>query len=1032
MAQDELRSQTSWLIGRAEDCDLRVADLSVSSRHCRLTRQGDGYTLEDLKSTNGTFLNGNRIAPGKPVWIPEGARVILGAQAEMPWPPSNAGASSRPATKVERAYNATPPSRPSAYPNERAQAERAQAAPPGRPQAPAPSRPSAGAPGRSSDPAAERARTQLSSGPVRIPSGTKQIAIGRSPESDVQIDLPIISWNHAVILHEKGQYILEDRNSRNGTAIGELSNRIQRAQIDLSTEIFFGSYKISASQLISPDTKVEIGEAAFHKIGFRGENNIMEIGRDPRCDVPLDFPMVSWRHARLTRTAAGIQVEDLGSRNGTYVNGVRVTGKVLARPGQEIGLGSFRFQLLEGGELAQRDYNGKVTIEAKDIVVTAPNGKRLLDPVSLTIYPYELVALMGPAGAGKTTLLKALNGYTRPIEGTVLFRGQSLYDYYDLYRHMMGYVPQDDIVHPQLTVRQALYFSARLRTDLTDAEIDVRTVKVLNDLGIPDKIDTIIGSPERKTLSGGQRKRVNIALELITDTPVLFLDEPTSGLSSYDAESVIDLLKVLSKTGKTILTTIHQPSLKVYKQFDDLLMVSRDKGDRPGAMVFFGPAFPDSIQFFNPGLAGAAPNPGAGNAAASASQELNPEMLFSGMNAVPELGRTETWRKRYLASRYRQEFVANRSGKQPVAADKTGEEKPRRQFGFTQWLALVKRNVYVKLRDRAQTAILLGQAPFFALLVCVIASPLETSDPVGLSEKLLIAHFLMVVAAIWFGCNNAARDIVGEWTIYKRERMVTLKLGSYVFSKLAVLLGLCIFQCGAMLAVVFLYCHLHSNFFYDFLVLLIASMIGAGLGLCISAMSKTNESAIAMLPVVLLPIIALGGGMRSIYELPEAGRVVSTIIPSRWAFEANLLQEAKAKQWQIKAPAPGLLYAAGPADGKPSGTAGHAGKTPPVGPYPVGPYPVGPPPPNAPAPAQVLLPDVAQHTLPSYVVEVNDSHGKSLRPADEDEYPDKNPAANARKYRHSFRQSMAVLSTMLVLLVIAVVGILLKRDNDPQ
>jgi len=296
-----------------------------------------------------------------------------------------------------------------------------------------------------------------------------------------------------------------------------------------------------------------------------------------------------------------------------------------------------------------------------------------------------------------------------------------------------------------------------------------------------------------------------------------------------------------------------------------------------------------------------------------------------------------------------------------------------------------------------------------------------------LSEKLLIAHFLMVVAAIWFGCNNAARDIVGEWTIYKRERMVTLKLGSYVFSKLAVLLGLCIFQCGAMLAVVFLYCHLHSNFFYDFLVLLIASMIGAGLGLCISAMSKTNESAIAMLPVVLLPIIALGGGMRSIYELPEAGRVVSTIIPSRWAFEANLLQEAKAKQWQIKAPAPGLLYAAGPLDGKPSGTAGHAGKT-----YPVGPYPVGPPPPNAPAPAQVLLPDVAQHTLPSYVVQVNDSHGKSLRPADEDEYPDKNPAANARKYRHSFRQSMAVLSTMLVLLVIAVVGILLKRDNDPQ
>jgi len=236
-----------------------------------------------------------------------------------------------------------------------------------------------------------------------------------------------------------------------------------------------------------------------------------------------------------------------------------------------------------------------------------------------------------------------------------------------------------------------------------------------------------------------------------------------------------------------------------------------------------------------------------------------------------------------------------------------------------------------------------------------------------------------------------------------------------------VLLGLCIFQCGAMLAVVFLYCHLHSNFFYDFLVLLVASMIGAGLGLCISAMSKTNESAIAMLPVVLLPIIALGGGMRSIYELPEAGRVVSVLIPSRWAFEANLLQEAKAKQWQIAVPAPSRLYAAASADGAPAAGAGHAKKMPPAQ-----------PPQSAPASATVLLPDIAQHTLPSYVVQVNDSHGKSLRPADEDEYPDKNPAANAKKYRHSYRQSMAVMSTMLVLLVGAVIAILLKRDNDPQ
>ena len=168
--------------------------------------------------------------------------------------------------------------------------------------------------------------------PARCPiPAAAQITIGRSPDSDIQIDLPIVSWNHAVITEENGKYILEDRNSRNGTAIGELSNRIQRAVLEPSDEVYLGSYKISAAQLLDLETKVEIGEAAFQTVSFRGET--MEVGRDPKCDIPLDFPMVSWRHARLTRTPEGILVEDLGSRNGTYLDGVRVTGRVLAKAG---------------------------------------------------------------------------------------------------------------------------------------------------------------------------------------------------------------------------------------------------------------------------------------------------------------------------------------------------------------------------------------------------------------------------------------------------------------------------------------------------------------------------------------------------------------------------------------------------------------------------------------------------------------------------------------------------------------------------
>ena len=177
-----------------------------------------------------------------------------------------------------------------------------------------------------------------------------------------------------------------------------------------------------------------------------------------------------------------------------------------------------------------------VTIEADGITVEVlQRGKpqRLLDPISLTVFPSELVALMGLAGAGKTTMMRALNGCTRPTSGRVLFNGEDLYANQDQLRHQVGYVPQDDILHPQLTVREALFYTARLRTDLTNPEIDERINAVLTGLGIDDIGDRLIGSPERKVISGGQRKRVNIAMELLSDPSVLFLDEPTSGLSFF-------------------------------------------------------------------------------------------------------------------------------------------------------------------------------------------------------------------------------------------------------------------------------------------------------------------------------------------------------------------------------------------------------------------------------------------------------------------------------------------------------------------
>jgi len=815
----------SWLMGKDLSCDIVISHPTVSSQHCRLTQYERQFTLEDMGSTNGTFVDGIRLTPRLPVIVNRQQEITLGKQVALPWPDS-------PAAKLA----------------------------------------------------------------PEIPRSERVIRIGRSPDSEIVLDYPMISWEHARIVERNGQYILQDLNSRNGTAINEIQNRISEALLQPNDDVYLGSFKIPASRLLITH-RTAVGEAAYEAVAFTQDSMI--IGRDPSCEQPIDNAMISWHHARLARTGEGIFVEDLGSLNGTFVDGIKIDGRVRINPGQEVALGSVRFQLLEGGVLQRREYHGNVSIQVVDLVVNTPGGTRLLDPVSLTIYPSELVALMGPAGAGKTTFLKALNGYTRPAQGQVLFNGADLYQYYDLFRQQMGYVPQDDIVHSQLTVREALYFSTKLRTDLSDSEIEARIDKILDNLGILDKKNSLIGSPERKVLSGGQRKRVNIAMELISDTPVLFLDEPTSGLSSYDAEGVVDLLKQLSREGKTIITTIHQPSIDVFKKFDNLIMISRDRGGC-GALAYFGPAFPDSIKFFQG-------QNGDGSTVvqqthADNHNDLSPEMLLTGLASAP----TSTWCDRFAKSTYRKQFIEDRAGKIPNQRTQTG--KSGRGIGLTQWFMLARRNWILKVRDRAQFVILLLQAPLVAVLIGMIFNvikeapslsaphivPLEAAQSFSeLGRNLAGVEFLMVVAAIWFGCNNAARDIVGEWTIFQRERMVNLKLPSYVFSKFTILAALCIFQCMAMLTIVYFWCGLKGDFLKTAATLITASLVGTALGLAISARTTTTESAIALLPVVLLPVIALAGGVQPIYKMPEPAQWISYTVPSRWAYESNVVNEAQ-------------------------------------------------------------------------------------------------------------------------------------------
>ncbi len=542
----------SWLIGSSPRCDLVVDHPSVAGQHCLLTRTPEGHFLEDLGTSQGTFVNGVRV-DGR-VRVSRFDLITLGLEVPMPWPPVT-DSEPKPATATEAEQEPEPEPEPM--------------------------------PAATAEPKQEPE-----------PAGARVITIGREPDNDLVIDASIVSGWHARVVVENGRARIEDLGSSNGTYVNSREKRIDSAPLAETDVIFLGSFRIPAARIFGPiDGRPCDGSVL---VAFRGSQ--MLFGRGLECDQVLSFPMVSRRHARLSRTGEVMRIEDMGSSNGTYVNGVRVRNPVVVRPGDRIGLGSYTFTLTISGDLEERDGRDNLTIEASDLDVEA-GGRTLIEGISLVIRPGELVGLMGPSGAGKSTLLKALGGYVRLSRGAVLLNGVDLAHHYAEFRGQIGFVPQDDIIHRDLTVGEALWFAARLRlpADYRDAEIRERVQDVLAQLDLTDSAGVLIGSSRGSGISGGQRRRVNLAMELLIDPPVLLLDEPTSGLSSEDALLVMKLLRKLAGRGKTVLLSIHQPGRDLFRMLDRVAVVARDTGrTEPGRLVYDGPAYPDAIVFFCP------------------------------------------------------------------------------------------------------------------------------------------------------------------------------------------------------------------------------------------------------------------------------------------------------------------------------------------------------------------------------------------------------------------------------------------------
>lgn len=722
-------------------------------------------------------------------------------------------------------------------------------------------------------------------------SGARVLSIGSAPDNDVVLDYPIISAHHArVVLGPHPQ--IEDLGSTNGTAVGRPENKVGRHPLTASDNVYFGSLRVPAARLLGG--KLAMGAEPHDTL--RLEKQVLVLGRDPECDMPVEHPTISWHHARLQRSGGRVILEDLGSTNGTFVNGSRVDGQTEVHVGDVIALGSSTFRLRAPDQLERRSDEGNMTLEVRDLTVDVP-GKRLIEGASFVIYPGELVGLMGPSGAGKTTLMLAMNGYTPPSYGQVLWNGRDLYAHFDQFRTHIGYVPQDDIMHGDLTVWQALYYSARLRLprDMRKSEIEDRIRKVLAQLGLQGTEDVLIGSASKKGVSGGQRKRVNLAMELLTDPSVLFLDEPTSGLSSEDALTVMTVLRELADRGKTILITIHQPSLEVFRQMDNLVLLGKDAGSPdPAGLAYFGPAYPDSVRFFHQG--------------SRTEAEPLPDRLLEGLKERS----AREWIAAYRRSSFKRRYVDQRVGTLP-AAEARNLSRPPAGGTLLQWKTLTQRSLAIKVRDLANTAILLVQAPIIALLIVLVfgadvkAEMTQATWQAG-AAATATTLFLLTISALWFGCSNSAREIVAEWAIYHRERMINLALPAYVGSKVTVLGALCVVQCCALMAIVYRGCGLDGPWRPMLAVLVLTSLVGMGLGLVLSARAGSSEVAISLVPIVLLPMVILGGIMQPLHKMGQPGETLADAMASRWSFEAMLMLESDERpRWPLESMPPESL-----------------------------------------------------------------------------------------------------------------------------
>jgi ABC-type multidrug transport system ATPase subunit len=665
-------------------------------------------------------------------------------------------------------------------------------------------------------------RLRIRAGNVdRVVDGSHPVTVGRDPDCDVVLANPKVSRLHCRLgQHPVDGWLFEDTGSSNGSYLD--GTQVRRHRVERRTVVRLGHPSEGEELILEPTEGGPEPEPATAYGTFRRRtgplDGVVGIGRSSTNGIALDDLQVSRHHAELHLDPDGrVTIVDLASHNGTFVNGRRVDRLALDE-GDVVTIGRSAFRLRNGAFDEYVD-SGEVRFEASRLTFRTTDGQTLLDDVSFALDPCSVLAVVGPAGAGKSTLMKSLVGSQPATGGTVHYGDLDLYRHYEELRSRIGYVPQDDILHAQLRLRPALRFAANLRfpADSSPADRARRVDEVLEELGLADKADLQIAK-----LSGGQRKRTNVAQELLTKPSLLLLDEPTTGLDPGLVKSVMHLLRQLGDGGRTVIVITH--SLQSIELCDMVLVLAPG-----GRTAYFGPP------------SGLLPYFGHTDSA-DVFQDL-------------ERGSGADWQARFRAHPLHDRYVAAAANRSEPSANPRSlpPAAPARQPWAHQLRTLARRQAAVIGADRRNFLFLaLGVLlPGLAVLALVRRGSLAVSAIPRTDGRVLL--LALVVAAACIAAANSLREIVKELPIYRRDRAAGMSIGAYLGSKFVVIGAVTVVQVAVLVAIgtAGSEASLRTRALV-YLSLALASVAAVALGLLLSSLVGTSEKAMALVAVIFV------------------------------------------------------------------------------------------------------------------------------------------------------------------------------------